>query len=395
MLAVAGTLLAQRSPLDAAWDLAAKGQPEKAADLLEELIRKEPGNGDARLLLGSLLAVQGKVAEAVAQLKEGVRLLPNSAEGHNALGEALNSAKDATHAREEFEKAVQLDPKLAPAQVNLGMVLVQAGEIELAAKHLDRAIELMGPIEDAARPHYMRAEIYTGVGETEKAAAELNTAVQLKPDFAEAWSDLGQARKTLLDDAGALAAFERAVALDPQNAISQARLGGEYLHQKQPHRAAIHLQKAAELAPGDQESLFKLQLALREDGQEEQARAVKARLAEVLRKRDETRERAAAAKRFNNEGANLEKSGDLRGAVEKYRAAHEINPEQSVFHVNLAIALLRTGRWKEGLAELHKCLEREPGNLKLMAVWDDAIRQAPPGSWVEDAPKPAANSPHP
>jgi Flp pilus assembly protein TadD len=110
MLAVAGTLLAQRSPLDAAWDLAAKGQPEKAAGLLEELIRKEPGNGDARLLLGSLLAVQGHLAEAVAQLKEGVRLMPNSAEGHNTLGEALNGAKDAKHAREEFEKAVQLDP---------------------------------------------------------------------------------------------------------------------------------------------------------------------------------------------------------------------------------------------------------------------------------------------
>ncbi|MGD0579453.1 MAG: tetratricopeptide repeat protein, partial [Bryobacteraceae bacterium] len=123
MLAVAGSLLAQRSPLDAAWDLAAKGQPEKAADLLEKLIRKEPGNGDARLLLGSLLAVRGDFAGAIVQLKEGVRLLPNSAEGHNSLGEAFNSAKDAAHAREEFEKAVQINPKLAQAQVNLGMVL--------------------------------------------------------------------------------------------------------------------------------------------------------------------------------------------------------------------------------------------------------------------------------
>jgi protein O-GlcNAc transferase len=395
MLAVAGTLVAQRSPLETAWDLAAKGQPERAAGLLEELIRKEPGNGDARLLLGSLLAVQGHLAEAVAQLKEGVRLLPNSAEGHNTLGEALNSAKDAKHAREEFEKAVQLDPKLAQAQVNLGMVLVQAGELEPAAKHLDRAIELMGPIEDAAQPRYFRAEIYTGVGETEKAAAELHAAVQLKPDFAEAWSELGQARKTLLDDTGALAAFERAVALDPENAIPQARLGGEYLHQKQPHQAVIHLQKAAQLAPEDQESLYKLQLALREDGQEEEARAVKAKLADVLRKRNETREKEAAAIRLNNEGSTLQKSGDLRGAVEKYRTAHAMNPEQSVFHVNLAVGLLRTGRWKEGLAELHKCLTREPGNLTLKEVWDDAIRQAPPGSWVEDAPRPTTGLPHP
>ncbi|MGD0577872.1 MAG: hypothetical protein ABSC08_02980, partial [Bryobacteraceae bacterium] len=61
----------------------------------------------------------------------------------------------------------------------------------------------------------------------------------------------------------------------------------------------------------------------------------------------------------------------------------------------LAVALLRIGRWKEGLAELHECLTRDPANPKLKAAWDDAIRQAPPGSWVEDVPGPAANLPRP
>jgi tetratricopeptide (TPR) repeat protein len=395
MLALAATMLAQRSTLDAAWDLVAKGQTVEAAALLEQLIRKEPSNGDARLLLGSLLAVRGNLAAAIAQLKEGVRWLPNSAEGHNSLGEALNSAKDAQHAREEFEKAVQLNPKLAQAQLNLGTIQAEAGELEPAADHLDRAIQLMGPTEDAALPHYLRAKVYTQQGEKEKAAAELNAAVRLRPDFDEAWSELGQARKTLLDDAGALAAFERSVALDPQNGVSQMRLGCEYRHQKQPHQAVVHLQKAMQLIPEDQTVLFNLQLALREDGQEEQARAVKSRLVELLRKSDETREKGLTATRLNNEGVDLAKSGDFQGAEQKFRAAHDLNPDNNGIRFNLAVMLRRLGRWKEALAELHECLARDPENPKIKAAWDDALHRAPPESWVEDAPGSAAKSPQP
>ena len=132
------------------------------------------------------------------------------------------------------------------------------------------------------------AKVYSQEGQTDKAAAELRTAVRLKPDLAAAWSDLGQALKAQQDDTGAFAAFERAARLDPHDASAQARLGAEYLHRKQPHEAVVHLQKALELDPTDQTALFNLQLALREDGQEQQALAIKARLAEIIRKKDKT-----------------------------------------------------------------------------------------------------------
>ena len=99
----------------------------------------------------------------------------------------------------------------------------------LGTEHLDRAVILFGQVPDAAYPLYLRAKIHTEQDEPEKAAAALTRAVSLQTDFGEAWSDLGQARKTLLDDAGAFAAFQRAVEVNPDNAISQYRLGAEYL----------------------------------------------------------------------------------------------------------------------------------------------------------------------
>lgn len=376
ILACAGILIAQRPPTEAAWDLLAKGDRPAAIRLLHEIIAANPRDADARLLLGSVLMEQGERAESIAQLTEAVRLRPQSAEAGNALGEAYKAFDDPKAARRAFEKAVALDPGFAPAQVSLGLILVDAGEFTAAAEHLDLAIKLLGHKPDAALPHYLRAKVYTGQNAVDKAAAQLQEAVALQPDFAEAWSDLGQARKTLLDDAGALAAFARAVELSPDDAVAQYRLGAEYLHMAKIPEAIEHLQVAARLNPEDQSALYSLQLALREDGQIEAARQVKDKLAELLRKRDKASERALTAVQINNQGADLEKAGDLRGALEKYRAAAELHPEHVGIRANLAVALLRSGQWSAGIAELREALRRDPGNAALQKTLDDAIAQA-------------------
>ena len=321
---------------------------------------------------------QGERAESIAQLSEAVRLRPQSAEAGNALGEAFKTFDDPKAARQAFEKAVALDPAFAPARVNLGLILVDAGEFGASAEHLDRAIRILGHTPDAALPHYLRAKVYTEQNAVDKAAAQLQEAVSLRPDFAEAWSDLGQARKTLLDDAGSLAAFARAVELSPDDAVAQYWLGAEYLRMAKIPEAIEHLQEAAKLNSDDQSALYSLQLALREDGQLEPARQVKEKLAELLRKRDKASERALAAVQINNQGAELEKAGDLRGALQKYRAALELNAEHVGIRTNLAAALLRSGQWSQGIAELRESLRRDPGNTALQKALDDALGQAKP-----------------
>ncbi len=251
-----GTLLvAQSSPVDTAWDLAAKGHRDQAIRLLQDLIkkiRKLPMRGCCWAACSS---EKGDRSESIEQLSEAVRLRPQSAEAQNALGEAYNSFGDAKAARAPFEKAVAINPGFAVAQVNLGLVLLQAGEYEAAAGHLDRAIKTMGKTADAAYPHYLRAKVYSARNDSQKAAAQLEQAVSLRPDFVEAWSDLGQARKLLLDDAGALAAEKRAVELNPADPVAQYRLGAEYLVQNQPQLAVEHLQEAYRLNPEDQSTL--------------------------------------------------------------------------------------------------------------------------------------------
>ncbi|MBZ5594277.1 MAG: tetratricopeptide repeat protein [Acidobacteriia bacterium] len=376
-LACAGLLLAQRKPIEDAWDLAIKGQRPQAIRLLNHMIKDNPRDADARLLLGSLLQEEGERTESIAQLTEAVRLRPRSAEAQNALGEALNAFGDVKAARAPFEKAVSLDPRFAQAHVNLGMILLEAGESDAAAKHLDRAIGLLGHKPDAAYAHYLRAKVCTEQNDVPKAAAQLQEAVTLRPDLAEAWSDLGDARKTLSDDAGALTAFERAVSLAPDDAVAQTRLGAEYLNQGKAHLAAAHLQEAARLDPTNQSTLYSLQRAFREDGQEEQADAIKKKLAEMLREKDKADQNLLAGIQLNNQGADLERAGNLPAALEKYRAAVALLPDHVGIRVNFAVALLRLAEWQQGLAEMREAVRREPGNALWKAALDDALKQAP------------------
>jgi tetratricopeptide (TPR) repeat protein len=374
---VCAVLLAQGTPLDSAWDLLAKGERQEAERVARRIIESNPRDGEARLFLGSILAEDGRASDATLQLREAVRLMPRSAVAHNALGEAFNLAGDLKSARGEFEQATALDPRFAEAHANLALVLLPAGESEAAASHLDRAIAIFGNSPDAAHPHYLRAKIYTERDETEKAQAELKQAVALRPDFPEAWSDLGQAKKTLLDDDGAFAAFQRAVELDPENAVSQYRLGAEYLRRGEARQAVGHLRESYRLAPLNQSTLNSLQLALRQDGQVEEAAQIRAKLAGLLRKIDKESQDAFNALRLNNEGAALEKSGNARAALDKYRQAVALDPAHAGFHLNFGVALLKLGEWKEGLAELREAARQDPNSAMIKSALYDALEQAP------------------
>ena len=375
--ACAVLLAAQGRPVDRAWDLLARGQRQQAEQVLREILRKNPSDADARLMLGSLLAEAGDHAGAIAQLSEAVKLRPRSAEAENALGEAYNGFGQVQPAREAFEQAAALDPKFSQAQVNLGLVLLEAGDFDGAAGHLDHAIALLGRKADAGFPHYLRAKVYSHRDDTKRAAAELEQAVALQPSLAEAWSDLGVARKMLGDDAGALAAYERAARLNPRDGVAQYRLGTECLHQGKARAAVEHLRQAYALQPEDQSTLNSLQMALRATGQTEQADQVRRKLTELLREKDKQSQSALQAVQLNNQGAQLDKAGDLRDALEKYRAAVALYPEHVGMRVNLAVALLRLGQWDKGIAQLREALKRDPNNQTVQATLRDALAQKP------------------
>ncbi len=314
---------------------------------------------------------------SLEQAKQASQQNPQSSEAQNALGEALDEAGRFDAAHDAFQKAIQLKPSYGEAYLNLGLVLLQLNRQDEAAHNLDRAAKLLGNAPEAGYGLYLRAKIYTADGQYNEALRALNRSVMLRPDLAEAWSDLGEIKKIKLDDKGALAAFSKAVQLNPDDAVAQYRLGAEYLRQNSAAPAVAHLQLAYQHSPQDQSVLNALQSALRKQGKIAEANQIRAQLAKVLRDRDRAMQNAVAAVKLNDEGATLQKEGNLQAALEKYREASQLYPDHIGIRVNYAVALLRLGQWTDGLNQLHEALRRDPGNAQIRTALKDALSQAP------------------
>ncbi len=376
VLACSQLLPSRQSSLETARELVSNGSFDRADSILRQTIAADPNNVDARVLLGSTLAVQGIRGEAIEQLAEAVRLNPNSANVHNEFGMVLSRFVEVKAARQEFERALELDPRLAEAHVNLSLILAQAGELAASGEHLDRAIELQGSSPKAAYAHYLRAKIWGAQDQIDKVMDELQRAVHLRPDYEEAWSDLGGMRRLALDNPGAIQALQRAVALKPGDALAQYRLGQLYLQGGHALKAVEHLKQALASAPDDRATLYNLMLALRKTGRLEEAKPIEKRIAELQQQGDRASEVGFAASGLNNEGIRLEKSGDIRAALAKYRAALDLDPTGSGFRLNYALALCRLARWQDGVVELREVLRVDPDNADAARALYIAIEQA-------------------
>jgi tetratricopeptide (TPR) repeat protein len=362
VLLSAKSLLAGQVQLEQAKKLLSQGSIKEAVVVLRESVAADPRNADARMLLGTALALEGVRGESIEQLTEVVRLRPNSAAAHNRLGSVLSRFVETQAARREFEKALELDPKLAEAHVNLSLVLAQAGELDSAGEHLERAIEFQGNSPAAAYAHYLRGKIWAVQNQIKKSISELQTAVRLRPDYAEAWSELGAMRRIDLDDEGAMHALEKAITLDPSNALAQYRLGQMYLEDGEAAEAVKHLQQSVSSGSNDRATLYALARALRKSGKLDEAERIDKRMAELLQESHHASEVLFPATELNSQGMQLEKSGDVRAALAKYKAALDLDPSGYGFRLNYALALCRLGQWQDGVVELREVLRVDPDN---------------------------------
>ena len=92
------------------------------------------------------------------------------------------------------------------------LVLYQAGSI---VGTIDSVTTMKAPRQARKRLRRALKEMRTRKPNFEKAAAELEKATKLYPEYSEAWNLLGQVRLQLQDESGAQQAFELAAAGDP------------------------------------------------------------------------------------------------------------------------------------------------------------------------------------
>ncbi len=362
--------------LQRARELLGNGSVGEAVSLLERIVEQDPNNADGQLLFGTALALVPQRSKAIAALRRSVELRPKFAPGYNTLGMTLGRFGELDAAREAFEKVIALEPAWAETHVNLSLVLAQQKKFARAADHLRQAIAIQCKSRAAGYSYYLLGKVLNEQDQPQAAAREFQNAIDIRPDYADAYLSLALTQRRLSDTSEFLNNLKKAVELAPDNPDGRYQLGKEYLSRGMPEQALEHLKEAARLQPRDRAVLYSLDRALLVSGHAEEAKAVEQKLKQILQSADELRHGTLEATRLNNEGVELEKAGNLVAALEKYRGALDLDPLHAGYRRNLGLGLCRLGQWEQGIAELREVLRQNPDDVEATKALYIALEKA-------------------
>ncbi len=215
--------------------------------------------------------------DAVQAREDFAEVFPDLPGAHNNLGVAYAGHGDVERARQEYEKSVVLDPSFYEAHLNLGLVHARQGRMQEAHREYEIALQL--------KPDYVQALnaqglVLMGRDEHEEAIARFEAAVG-EFDYAPAYNNLGLALLQQGDFARAVAAWHKAIDIDPRNASYHFNLGLAYGQQGSDGQALAAFKEAVALQPDYVKAHLSMAHIYRRAGELNQARQALQRLLEL------------------------------------------------------------------------------------------------------------------
>jgi Flp pilus assembly protein TadD len=189
-------------------------------DRLEEKVellypRELPASTETALYLAMAQGEADTLARAISRTK------PATADPYFELAMALQKAGRVPEAILEFRKLIQKFPDEARAYVAISRLMMEPAQAEQAIILLEQAVARLPD-----RPEVLNslAVLYAGQQRFEDALRLLSHAVQVEPEDPVSWLNLGVCLEARGDRAGASAAYERTLELDPTSARAGAFL---------------------------------------------------------------------------------------------------------------------------------------------------------------------------
>ena len=145
-----------------------------------------------------------------------------------------------------------------------GIAMYQHGYLDQAAESFQHVIEMK---PDDADAYYNLGTLSLKRNNFEQARAYLEKTVQLRPDYPEAWNNLGMmaAQHEQLDEA--IRDFQQSLQLRPGFAIALLNLGNVYRRQRSFEKAEDCLRRSSLLQPDDPEANYSLGMLYAQQGQ--------------------------------------------------------------------------------------------------------------------------------
>ena len=190
----------------------------------------------------------------------------------------------------------------------------------------------------------------------EEALAAFDKAIELKPDFYQAYYAKGLALKDLKNDADAITAFDQAIALQPKLYEAWREQSIAFYNMDQNSKALVSIGKAIEIQPKDF-VLYNIQGLILVESR---------RYSEAVNAYSEALKIKEHPFIYNDRGIAYSQLEQYQQAIADFNKAIEINPgleqpyyNRVIVYQDRGLAYLVLGQYQEAIADFNKVIEYE------------------------------------
>jgi tetratricopeptide (TPR) repeat protein len=157
-----------------------QNQFDPAIAALEEVLRQEPENVKAEDNLGLCLEAKNQNELAIAAYRKAIEMDSTATakipQPYIDLGKLLNTLNRAAEAEPPLSEALKVQPDSAPAHYELGRALFLLGRLQDSQSQLMEAIRLD---PDNSSPHYLLGRVYSRMGKSDLAQEQFKMTEDL------------------------------------------------------------------------------------------------------------------------------------------------------------------------------------------------------------------------
>ncbi len=344
--------------------------PESAESCLARAEQLQPDEFSWRYLRGSILQQRGDLEQARAVLTGALGLEPTDPTVQLRLAQIEFELGDEERAGELYRPLAERPGFGAAAHYGLGRIAAARGDLSGAVEHFETALSEQ---PQASQVRYQLGLAHRGLGDLERARELLAArgAGQLKfPDpemetlgagavGVEVYLADGRRLRNRGDLPGAVAAFQRAIAAEPDEPEHWAILGATLLQMGRVEDSVRAYREVERLDPTSPSMLYNLAIGLIRLGQIGEAVARLEAL--VAQAPDHVDGRVNLATLYDRGG----RPGDAERLLTE---AIELDPYDSELQAQRASVLISLGRAPEARREMVALLRAEPDNAEALLV---------------------------
>lgn len=247
-------------------ELLNKRNSAQAEKILINILNEDENQPDVYYYLGVASLINQDYESAIDRLGKAIDLNDNDYRYYEQLGDAFGLKAQKTnifsaifvikHMRTNWEKAVELNPEIVSARERLFSYYAEApgiagGDLEKALMYANQVLSL-----EPAKGHLLFSRYYTKIENDQEAEKELLAAVRLDSLNSDLLNRLGYHYLGRESPQKAMAVFNKAVGLSPDNPNSYDSKGDCFMHIEQHDSALAMFEKALEKNPEFEPSLY-------------------------------------------------------------------------------------------------------------------------------------------